>query len=150
MQKPKKIHKKINLEFVNEHFETDTDKKTVKCTLVYKPHIREFAKVYGRPSNKILNSAPKMCNGLKEALEKNMLIATGVAKCANNDPFDVETGMEIASFRARARAEKKYNNMLFAYFRLMMDTTDRIDKALAQSDLAVSRNNRTSKDIMEN
>ena len=144
-----KLHKKINLEFVDERFDTDYEKKTVKCTLVYNPHLREFAKVYGRPSDKLLDSAPKMCKGLKEAFEKNLFVTTGVAKCADGEPFDVEAGEDIASFRARARAEKKYNNMLFAYFRLMLDTADRIETALAQSDTAVMRNNRIAEDIME-
>lgn len=141
--------RKINLEFVSENFETDKKNKTTKCTLVFKPHIKEFAKIYGRPSNRILDAAPKMCKGLKEAFEKELFVTTGVSKCADGEPFDVEAGEEIARFRARARAEKKYNNMLFAYFRLMLDAADRIEKALAQSDSAVMRNNRIAEEIME-
>ena len=145
----KKLHKKINLEFIDENFKIDEEKKTVKCTLKYSPNIKKFAETYGRPSVKILDSAPKMCKGLKEAFEKNLFVTTGVAKCSEEEVFDVETGMKIASFRARARAEKKYNNMLFAYFRLMMDTADRIDKALAQSDIAILRNNKIAESIFE-
>lgn len=138
MQNNKKIHKKINLEFVAEHFETDSKTKTTKCTLVYKPHIKDFAERYGRPSDIILDSAPKLCKGLKEAFEKNVFVTTGVATCREDEPFDVEVGQEIARQRARHRAEKKYNAILFAYFRLMAETVYRIYKSLTQSDIALS------------
>ncbi len=138
MQNKKKIHKKINLEFVSEHFETDNETKTTKCTLIYKPHLKEFAERYGRPSDIILDSAPKLCRGLKKAFERNLFVTTGVAKCREDEPFEVEVGQEIARQRARMRAEKKYNAFLYAYFRLMVETVDRIDKALAQSDIALS------------
>lgn len=142
-------HKKINLEFVTDNIEVDNENKTVRCTLVYKPHIKEFAKMYGRPSNEILEAAPRMCSGLKEALEKERFVTVGVSKCADGETFDVEKGEEIARFRARARAEKKYNNWLYAYLRLMITTADRIDRALAQSDDAVVRNKKTAQFIMK-
>ena len=138
----KQKERKINLEFVIENFETDKENKTTKCTLVFKPHIKDFAKLYGRPSDKVLEKYPKMCRGLKEAFDKESFVTSGVSKCADNEPFDEEVGIEIARQRARARAEKKYNNWLFAYFRLMMETVDKIDRALAQSDKALSENNR--------
>lgn len=144
-----KTHKKINIEFVDEKFECDNEKKTVKCTLIYKPNIKEFAENYGRPSDKIMSAYPKMCRGLKEAFDKNLFVTTGVAKCAENDVFDFEVGKEIARFRARSRAEKKYNNLIFSYFRLMMDTADKIDKALAQSDMAIEINKRFAKELMK-
>ena len=148
MQKEQK-EKKINLEFYSEKFETDKENKTTKCTLVFKPHIKDFAKMYGRPSDKVLKKYPKMCRGLKEALDKELFVTSGVSKCADNEPFEEETGIEIARQRARARAEKKYNNWLFAYFRLMMETVDKIDRALAQSDKALCQNNRIEESFFD-
>ena len=144
MQKVQK-ERKINLEFYSEKFETDKENKTTKCTLVFKPHIKDFAELYGRPSDKILKKCPKLCRGLKEAFDKELFVTSGVSKCAYNEPFDEEKGIVIARQRARARAEKKYNNWLYAYFRLMMDTVDKIDRALAQSDMAKIENNRIEK-----
>ena len=144
MQKVQK-ERKINLEFYSEKFETDKENKTTKCTLVFKPHIKDFAELYGRPSDKILKKYPKLCRGLKEAFDKELFVTSGVSKCAYNEPFDEEKGIVIARQRARARAEKKYNNWLYAYFRLMMDTVDKIDRALAQSDMAKFENNRIEK-----
>lgn len=141
--------RKINLEFVSENFETDKENKTTKCTLVFKPHIKDFAKLYGRPSDKVLETYPKMCRGLKEAFDKELFVTSGVSKCADDEPFDEETGIEIAKQRARARAEKKYNNWLFAYFRLMMETVNKIDRALAQSDIAKLENNRIEKSFFD-
>lgn len=141
--------RKINLEFASENFETDKKNKTTKCTLVFNPHIKDFAKLYGRPSDKVLEKYPKMCRGLKEAFDKELFVTSGVSKCADNEPFDEEVGIEIARQRARARAEKKYNNWLFAYFRLMMETVDKIDRALAQSDIAKLENNRIEKSFFE-
>lgn len=134
--------KKTNLEFVIENFETDKENKTTKCTLVFKPHIKDFAKLYGRPSDKVLEKYPKMCRGLKEAFDKELFVTSGVSKCSDNEPFDEEKGIVIARQRARARAEKKYNNWLYGYFRLMMETVDKIDRALEQSDKALSENNK--------
>lgn len=141
MQKVQK-ERKINLEFYSDKFEIDKESKTTKCTLVFKPHIKDFAKMYGRPSDKVLEKCPKMCRGLKEALEKEVFVTIGVAKCADNEPFDVVTGIEIARQRARARAEKKYYNWLYAYFRLIMQTAGKILKAVEQSDKALCQNNR--------
>ena len=70
LKKKKNPHKKINLEFVSESFETDYENKTTKCTLVYKPHIKDFAETYGHPSDDILKTAPKLCRSLKEAYQK--------------------------------------------------------------------------------
>ena len=148
MQKEQK-ERKINLEFYSEKFETDKENKTTKCTLVFKPHIKDFAKMYGRPNDKVLKRYPKMCRGLKEALDKELFVTSGVAKCADNEPFDEETGVEIARQRARARAEKKYNNWLYAYFRLMLETVDKIDRALAQSDIAKIENNKFEESLFE-
>lgn len=137
--------RKINLEFYSEKFETDKENKTTKCTLVFKPHIKDFANLYGRPSDKVLKKYPKLCRGLKEAFDKELFVTSGVSKCSDNEPFDEEKGIVIARQRARARAEKKYNNWLYAYFRLMMETVDKIDRALAQSDMAKIENNRIEK-----
>lgn len=144
MQKEQK-ERKINLEFYSEKFETDKENKTTKCTLVFKPHIKDFAKMYGRPSEKVLKKYPKMCRGLEEALDKELFVTSGVSKCADNEPFDEEKGIVIARQRARARAEKKYHNWLFAYFKLMKETVVKIDRALAQSDKAKDENNRIEK-----
>ena len=141
--------RKINLEFVSENFETDKESKTTKCTLVFKPHIKDFANLYGRPSNKVLEKYPNLCRGLKEAFDKELFVTSGVSKCSNNEPFDEETVIEIARQRARARAEKKYNNWLFAYFRLILKTVDKIDRALAQSDKALFQNNRIEESFFE-
>ena len=141
--------RKINLECISENFETDKESKTTKCTLVFKPHIKDFAKLYGRPSDKVLEKYPKMCRGLKEAFDKELFVTSGVSKCSDKERFDKEVGIEIASQRARARAEKKYNNWLFAYFRLMMETVDKIDRALAQSDIAKFENNKFEESLFE-
>lgn len=145
----KEKERKINLEFVSENFETDKENKTTKCTLVFKPHIKDFANLHGRPSAKVLKNYPKITHGLNEAFDKELFVTSGVSKCADDEPFDEETGIEIARQRARARAEKKYNNWLFAYFRLMMETVDKIERALAQSDKALYQNNRIEKSFFD-
>ena len=105
--------------------------------------------MYGRPSDKVLKPYPKMCRGLKEAFDKELFVTSGVSKCADDEPFDEEKGIVIARQRARARAEKKYNNWLYAYFRLMLETVDKIDRALAQSDIAKFENNRIEKSFFD-
>ena len=141
--------RKINLEFYSEHFETDKENKTTKCTLVFKPHIKDFAKLYGRPNDKVLEKYPRMCRGLKEAFEKELFVTSGVSKCSDKELFDEEVGIEIARQRARARAEKKYNAWLSAYSMLMMETVNKIDRALAQSDIAKFENNRIERSFFE-
>lgn len=119
MSKPKKIR----LEFVKETFSYDEEKRTTKCTLVFRPHFREFAQTYGRPIDEVLEKSPKKYKQLLKALSEDEFVVTGVASCSNGDKFNKEVGAKIAKHRARYRAEKKYNHCLRAYIECLQDTT---------------------------
>ena len=137
--KPK--HKKINLEFVGEDFSIDKEHGKIKCILTYKTHFKDFAELYGRPSDTILSEGKKTYAVLMDVFKKDTFKTSAVSLCGKNDVFDLDLGLEIARQRARARAERKYNYWLRLYISLMKSTQRRLLKALSQSCVAMDVNN---------
>ena len=132
-------NRKINLEYVSEVISVDKENGKTKVVVTFNSHLKEFAELYGRPSDVILSEQPKKCAGLKEALEGGTFTATGVAACSKDDVYDEERGIEIARQRARFKAEKKYNRWTFIYAKLMRRTFKSILKANGHSDDALAR-----------
>ena len=140
-------HKKINLEFVNEEFSFDEEKKTTKCTLTFKPHFKEFAEFYGRPSDDVLSQSPKKFARLIDVFNNDEFTVSGVAVCAKDDVFDRELGVKIAQHRARMRAEKKYNSWLNLYFDFWFEIYYSFAKSMRLSQMALVEYLKKEKEI---
>ena len=133
-------HKKINLEFVGEDFSFDKEHGKTKCTITFNPHFKDFAEIYGRPSDELLKESPKTYAALIDVLNKDFLKTSGVSICSEKDKYDFEFGMEVARQRARTRAEKKYNRWLRLYYDVLEEAERRLVKALQQSCVAMNIN----------
>ncbi|MBP5723813.1 MAG: hypothetical protein J6X18_09625 [Bacteroidales bacterium] len=136
--KPK--HKKINLEFVGEDFSFDKEHGKTKCVITFNPHFKDFAELYGHPSDDVLAQSPKRFAALIDVFKKDFFKTSGVSICSEKDKYDFEFGMEVARQRARARAERKYNHWLVLYYDVLEKCQQRLEKAYRQSLTAMEVN----------
>ena len=136
--KPK--HKKINLEFVGEDFSFDKEHGKTKCVITFNPHFKDFAELYGRPSDDVLAQSPKSFAALIDVFKKDFFKTSGVSICSEKDNYNFELGIEIARQRARARAERKYNYWLMLYYNMLKEAERRLAKAYQQSFVAMNIN----------
>lgn len=136
--KPK--HKKINLEFVGEDFSFDKEHGKTKCVITFNPHFKDFAELYGRPSDDVLAEGKKTTAVLIDVFKKDFFKTIGVSICSEKDKYDLELGIEVARQRARARAERKFNHWLMLYYNILEEAERRLVKALQQSCVAMNIN----------